>query len=105
MILKDLDLAKLRDFMAPYAPENQMERSALYVNFLKEVLGITSITPDHIFSCFSHMKEKLPVAFGQHLIDTRARKKWIDFTTGDDIVLTTVGLNHINFDMKKVDAE
>ena len=102
---KTLDLAKLRTFIEPYQPKNAAEKILLYAQFLKEELSIEPCSVDAIYSCFSHLKEKVPTAFGQVLINTRGDAYgYIDFTNTKDITVSTRGMNHYNFDIAKKDG-
>lgn len=102
---KTLDLAKLRTFIEPYQPKNAAEKILLYAQFLKEELSIEPCTVDAIYSCFSHLKEKVPTAFGQVLINTRGDAYgYIDFTNTKDITVSTRGMNRYNLDIAKKDG-
>lgn len=96
-----LDLAKLKGFLAEYDPQNNPDRYVLYIQFLKDELGKDPCTADQLFSCLLHMKDKIPKAFGQNLVDTRNKYGYIAFTGPNDITLTTTGLNRFNLDMPK----
>jgi len=105
-LVPDLDLKKLKAFMEPYDPQNHADRTVLFVYFLKEELKKDPCTASEIFTCYRMLKEKAPVAFGQHLIDTRGKKSFIAYTNANDISITTVGTNHVEHDLpkKKVEA-
>ncbi|MBY0321615.1 MAG: hypothetical protein K2X72_23030 [Reyranella sp.] len=98
-----LDLAKLRDFVVDYTPKNMAERILLYAEFLKTI-GAEPCTVDQIYSCFLEFRttDRIPEAFGQNLINTRGEMYgYIDFTTINDIRITTTGMNHFSLKMKK----
>lgn len=101
----DLDLSKLKAFVATYAPKTSYDHTTLFVYFLKETLGKTTCTGHDIFTCYRNLKVKAPTAFGQHLIDTRRNKGYIDYNSIHDIRITTAGNNYVEHDFpQKADA-
>jgi hypothetical protein len=100
----DLDLSKLKEFVNQYEPKNVAERILLYAEFLQRVLEKEPCTVNQIYSCFFELRteESIPKVFGQNLINARGDAYgYIDFTTINDIRITTVGMNHFNLKMTK----
>jgi len=111
-ISKDLDLSggkkgeSLRDFFSKYKPSSNLERNLVFVYYLKQVAGIEHITIDHVFTCYRNIKSlKVPGSLKQSLIDTNILKGWFDTSSLDDIKLTVPGINYLEHDMKKAEAE
>jgi len=100
-----LDLSKLKDFIAPYKPKNNAEKIVIYAHFLRDVLKKDPCSVDQVYSCFRHMKDKVPEAFGQAFINTRGDTYgYITFTSVNDIKLTIAGENHFERDIPKAEA-
>jgi hypothetical protein len=96
-----LDLSRLAEFVRLYEPKNASEKIVLYVQFLSNQ-GFEPCRVNQIYSCFLEMKDKIPKAFGQVLINTRSGKYgYIDFTSVEDVRLTTVGINQFNHKIAK----
>lgn len=99
---KQLDTAKLNEFMSAYEPKNTAERILLFTKFMDEELGISPCNVDQIYTCFIHTKTKIPTAFGQVFINTRGDDYgYINFTSPTDITISMRGINHLNHDIKK----
>lgn len=106
-IVKDLDLSSknqgqsLRDFYKEKAPTSGMERATVFVYYLEKKAGITSIAPDHIYTCYKEVGVPVPKALKQSLLDTASRKGSIDTSDLGSITLTTVGENMVEYDLPK----
>ncbi|RMA41577.1 hypothetical protein [Rhodophyticola porphyridii] len=102
---KSLDTSKLQKFYDQYAPSSAPEKILIFLKFLIEEVGIESPNTDQVYTCFLDAKEKPPQAFAQAFRDTSSKKGFIDFNSAEDIVITTKGNNHFEFDLKKKGAE
>jgi hypothetical protein len=106
-IIKDLDLKNpsLRDFYTEKSPRTFFERNAVFVYYLQRLKETQEITPDHIFTCYKEVKERVPGAFYQSILDTRVKKGWLDTTDMNDIKVTTVGENFVEHDLPETPEE
>lgn len=102
---KSLDTSKLLAFYNQYASTSAPEKILIFLKFLTEELGIDKPNTDHVYTCFLDVREKPPQAFAQAFRDTSSKKGFIDFNACDDIVITTKGNNHFEFDLKAKNAE
>ena len=106
-IVKDLNLKKdgktpsLRDFHSQKQPKEFAEHNALFVYYLSKVKELTGITPNHIYTCYKEVNQRVPGAFYQSLLDTTRRKGWLDTSNTEDIKVTTVGENFVEHDLPK----
>lgn len=107
ILVKELDLAakgdkpSLKDFFARYKTSSNFERNLIFVYYLQNIVKVTPITSNHIFTCYRDVGTRVPGAFNQSLRDTASQKGWIDTSSLDDIKLTTQGINYIELDMAK----
>ncbi len=103
-IVKDIDLSggskeSLKDYFDKKQPRSNMEKNTLFVAYLKNTLGITTVTLNHIYTCYKGTGQRVPGALRQSVIDTSSRKGWLETSSLDDISLTVHGENLINHDL------
>lgn len=110
-IVKSLDLSEkdgkksLRDFFKEKTPSVALEKNAVFVYYLQKEAKITGITTDHIYSCYKDVKERVPKALKQSLLDTSSKKGWIDTSSMNDIKITTSGENLVEQDLPTKDSK
>lgn len=102
-LVKDLDLSgtaagRLKDFNAKYAAKTNYERNLIFAYFMQEKMGLTSITDDHIFTCYRDIGLKIPKALRQSLLDTAGDRGWI-VADAENITVTVHGMNHLEHDL------
>lgn len=105
-ILTDINLApkdkeSLRGLTSALSISKAQEYNTVFVYYLERILGLSGITPDHIFTCYKHLEIKPPSNLRQSLFDTRSRKGWINTTSINDLKITAEGINKVEFDFKK----
>ncbi|MCP4203439.1 MAG: hypothetical protein GY769_16095 [bacterium] len=105
-LVQDLDLSasgsrpRLRDFYSKYAPTTNFERNLIFAYWLQQLAKIEAISVDHIFTCYRDIPGlKVPSALRQSLIDTAARKGWLDTASTDGIEVTIPGINYLEHDL------
>jgi hypothetical protein len=106
-LVRDLNLAggdgkaSLRDFFKRYSPGTDMERNLIFIYYLQEILGLTEIAPDHVFTCYRDRRIKVPKNLEGSLLNTSHKKGWIDTASYEDIKVTVSGMNYLEHDMPK----
>lgn len=101
--LRPVGKESLKDFYQKYQEygiKSSFEKNVLYVYYLENVLWITAITMDHIFTCYKETEQKIPLLY-QSLIDTKNAKGWIDLSDMGAIKTTRKWTNYIEFDIKE----
>lgn len=106
-IVKDLNLRpkgqdSLDDFVAGLKLTSNLSRNVAFLYYLIHEIKETEIGIDHIYTCYRHLKAKVPAAFYQSIADTGV-KGWIDTTNTDNLTLTGVGLNIVEHDLQATD--
>lgn len=106
-LLPDLDLTqgslgRLKEFHAKFSPKSNFEHNLIFVYYLKDSLSLEDVSEDHLFTCYRAVQVKVPGALRQSILDTKA-KGWLA-VEGSLIRLTTVGRNHLEFDLTKAVA-
>lgn len=102
--LRDLDLAptgkkSLKAFVQDKQPKTQHDKNATAVYYLRETLGITKVTVDHVFTAYKDMGWREPGNLANSLALTASRKRFLDTASLDDIKLTPPGRNHVSQDL------
>lgn len=105
-LVKSLNLepkggTSLKAFYKEKAPSTNMERNAVFTYHLQKNANVEAITPDHIYTCYKHVSERVPGALMQSLLDTASRRGWIDTANTDAIVITIPGENLVERDLPK----
>lgn len=94
---KSLDTSGLREYFEQFKPKNQPERILIFAKFLIEEKEMQSINTDHIYTCYSTSKAKIPEAFAQSFRHAQGRRHgYIEFDSFSDLKITTLGENHFN---------
>lgn len=98
--LNPKDKVSLSDFLGQYNHKSSSQKNLVFVHYLTEIIGESSITYNHIFSCYRWLEIKFPDAFIQSLRDTKTKKGWLLSTKNGEIRLSPKGLNAL-LEMKK----
>ena len=106
-IVSSLDLMpsgqdSLDDFIRGLKVKSNLERNAAFLYYLIHEIKVSDVGLDHIYTCYRHLKTKVPAAFYQSIVDT-GNKGWIDTKNTDNLTLTGVGLNYVEHDMQSTD--
>ena len=68
--------------------------------YLKNVLNIEKVTPDHIYSCYKEMNIKVPTRLTQSLRDTASSKYgYLDTSDTNDIKVPITGENYVEHEL------
>lgn len=96
------DKTSLREFFNRYKTNSNFENNLVFVYYLQEIVHESSITTNHIFSCYRHLGLKIP-SFPQTLVDTKKAKGWIETSNSNDIKVTRAGINFLEHSLAKND--
>lgn len=103
---RDLDTSKLAAFYGQFNPRNHPEKILIFLSFLVEELDIESPNTDQVYTCYVKANERVPKAFAQAFRDTSGKTfGYIEYKSGTEMRITTSGINHFKFDIKKMGAE
>ncbi|MBD2741961.1 hypothetical protein [Coleofasciculus sp. FACHB-1120] len=103
-IVKDLNLRpedklSFRDFYAQKQPSTQEQAITIAVYYLKRVLELDKVTPEHVFTCFKDVERKTPKHMPQSIRDTAKRRGWVDTSERGSIKITNHGENVVEHDL------
>ncbi|GET24557.1 hypothetical protein [Prolixibacter sp. NT017] len=91
----------LMDFAEGYKMNSMKERILVIVYYLKEILELESMNPDHIYTGFEKLNIRVPKSLYQLISDTKNKKGWLEFDTMENIGLSIQGRNAIKYDLAK----
>lgn len=105
-IVKDLNLKpkekkSLDEFAGGKKPNSHYEKSTVAAYYLKHELGLAAVTESHIYTCFKHMKWRIPANLSNALAYTASHHGWLDTSNLQDIKVTTMGENLVEHDLPK----
>ncbi|ALF53981.1 hypothetical protein ACX27_15760 [Nostoc piscinale CENA21] len=103
-IVKELNLrpqGKLswRDFYAQKQPTTQEHIITVAVYYLKRILEIDKLTPQHVFTCFKDANIRTPKNIPQAMRDIAKRKGWLDTSERGHVKITNHGENFVEHDL------
>jgi hypothetical protein len=109
-IIKELNLfpkdkISFADFGKEKAPKNFLEQCTVSVYYLKEILELNNIAPNHVFTCFKSAGWKLPASVYDRLTKTASEKGWIDTSEMNDIKISSGGLNLVEHELPKKESK
>ncbi|MBD5636288.1 MAG: zinc ribbon domain-containing protein [Clostridia bacterium] len=91
----------LKDFLSRRNLKSAMELNTAFVYYLEKIIGCTTITPNHVYTCYKHANIKYPSKLRQSLTDTKRRKTWIETADMENIKIAPNGENYIEHDSLK----
>jgi hypothetical protein len=94
----------LKEFVVRYNPKTNLERNLVFIQFLQTITETPDINVNHVFSCYRHLNEKLPL-FPSTLTDTKKLKGWIETSDLNNLSVVRAGWNHLQDLEQKVKAE
>jgi len=98
VIVKDLDLKppgklSFREFAKQKEPRSNCEKCAVSIYYLQNELGITAISESHVFTCFKHMKWKIPASLSNALACTSSHYGWLNTKDTQSLKISVMGEN------------
>jgi hypothetical protein len=85
----------LGDFFNKYTPSSDNERNLIFVYYLQEIIGISGITLDHIYTCYDALDLRISENLPQTIRNTKSKKGWIETEDTNNIRITVKGTNQI----------
>jgi hypothetical protein len=94
------DKISLDDFIKKYNIKSDNDRNLLFTHYLTEILGVSDVTLDHIYTCYDAANHKIPVDIAKSLNNTKVRKGWLK-SDNSIYSITIKGINKLKFWDKK----
>lgn len=94
----------LKEFIVRYNPKTNLERNLVFIQYLQTVTETSDVNVNHVFSCYRHLNEKLPM-FPSTLTDTKKLKGWIETSDMNNLIVVRAGWNYLQDLEQKVKTE
>lgn len=104
-LIKDINFTKtdtnqsLKEFYKAKSPNTFAEKNAVFVYYLKNIINVSKVTLDYIYTCYDEVGSRKPDAFKQSIADTSSKKSWLNTTSFDDITISLRGQNYVDHDL------
>ncbi|WP_352405397.1 hypothetical protein [Petrimonas sp.] len=92
-------IESLKDFAAKYQFDSTPKQIVVIVYYLKEILKLSNINGNHIYSGLDELDVRIPKSLYQIIANTKSRDGWLDYDSMDDIGLSMQGRNAIKHDL------
>ena len=104
-LLKDLDVHRgatpsLSEFVAEKAPQNQIERAAVFVYWLVHIGKVGTVTVNHVYTCYRNLNIQVP----SDLVNTLQKagsNGWLDTGNREDIRIVVGGDNFVEHQLPR----
>jgi hypothetical protein len=98
--IMELDLTSgemsLKDFCDSKNPDSESRKYLVIAAWLKQCRDISTVTPDHIHTCYRHMGWHTPRDAAQPLRDLKCKNQWFDKGAGiGEYKINHVGENEV----------
>lgn len=106
-LINSLDLSgkgvdrSLNEFVTQKIPTSNIERTTVFVYYLQNILQVTEITLDHIFTCYRYVNERVPKNLQQNLTDTASSRYGYIIGNDGNYTMSILGSNFIEHDLPK----
>jgi hypothetical protein len=105
-IVKDVNLEpkgkeSLDAFAGSKKPGSNQEKCVVCVYYLRQELGLAEVSANHVYTCFKHMKWRIPANLPNTLQYTASKDGWLDTSNMGDIKITTIGENLVEHDLPR----
>lgn len=106
-LIKDLDLSgkgiekSLQAFVTEKKPTTNIERTTVFIYYLQNVLQLTEITIDHVFSCYKDIGVRLPQNLPQNINDVASSKYGYIQVNNGKYIMSILGTNLVEHDLPK----
>jgi hypothetical protein len=92
----------LRDFYSKFIVKSGFENNTIFLYYLEKILLLTDINPDHIYTCYKSVNQKVPGKLRQNIIDTKRNKSWIETDNMENLKITQIGENFVEHDATRI---
>lgn len=92
-------IPSFKEFYSEKAPKGAKQFNTVAVYYLKKIKGVSKISLDHVYTCYSEVKNKPPQAFRQSFIDTKNKEGWIEFESNGNLDIPHRGVVYVEHDL------
>ncbi|MDT8385014.1 MAG: hypothetical protein RRB22_11420 [Gammaproteobacteria bacterium] len=95
----DGSIPSFKEFYEEKNPKGAKQTNAVAVYYLKKMKGMSEVTLDHVYTCYSEVKKKPPQAFRQSFTDTKNKEGWIEFEANGNLDIPHRGVVYVEHDL------
>jgi hypothetical protein len=89
------------DFVAEKKPQTHEQKQIVIIYWLEKVASVSSITVDHINTCYQAVRWPRPKDLNNSLRTLASKKGWIDTSDMSNITIEVLGENEVNHKLPK----
>lgn len=83
-------------------PKGSNEFNAVAIYYLTRVLGLSGITPDHVYTCYNRVNHLMPQRLKQSLYDAASKNQYIDTSdVMNDLKMTHRGVTLVEQELPR----
>ncbi len=101
-IYKGENAKAIKDFYNQYGNMGNIQKVTLFIYFLEKKLNISSITLNHLYTCYKIINAPLPKALQQAVRDAK-QKTWLSHDDWNDLKVTHMGENAVEHEFGKAE--
>ena len=96
-----LPISELKEYFDNRRPKNNPECIIVFAAYLRDKHNISPCTIDQLYTCFWSLRKeiKIPRRFRQAVIDTKNKKKWVEWVDENSIQITNIGENALHHEI------
>ncbi len=98
--LKPQGKTSLQDFFRSFKKLSRNEKFLVYVIYMKDHLGLTKITADHIYTCMREVHDKVPATLKQIISNAKTKTGWFEIRNGT-ITYSSAGKQYYESELKR----
>jgi len=91
----------LVEFMDTKFPITNEERNLVFLHYLQNVVGLQSITADHIYTCYKAANIRTPLNIENSLEQTANQRHWIKIDKSGHLTVTATGKSYVENQLPK----
>ncbi len=97
----DKSIPSFKAFCAEKNPSSVGEFNAVAVYYLQKILGLSGITLNQTYTCYSEADRRPPEAFRQSFIDAKNKKGWVEFDESGNLRIPHRGAVFVEHDLPR----
>lgn len=97
----DKSIIGFKTFVAEKQPGSAKEFNAVAVYYLQKIAGLSQITLNHAYTCYSEAGRRPPEAFRQSFTDTKNKEGWVEFDAEGNLRIPHRGSVFVEHDLPR----
>ncbi|WP_153144660.1 hypothetical protein [Dechloromonas sp. H13] len=97
----DKSIPGFKSFVEEKQPGSAKEFNAVAVYYLQKIVGLSQVTLNHAYTCYSEVGRRPPEAFRQSFIDTKNKEGWVEFDSEGNLRIPHRGSVFVEHDLPR----